>query len=131
MLSCIDGRQGLAMPGGRDKTMDMKNTENDLAARFEPRLRERLAELERRLRSIEQDLDQPGNPDDEERALEREGDEVQEDLGRAGLEEIRMIRAALDRIAKGEFGYCVACGEQIAEARLEIVPHAARCRHCA
>jgi RNA polymerase-binding transcription factor DksA len=109
----------------------MTDVSTDRAARFEPRLKARLAELEARLRGIESDLERPGDPDDEERAIEREGHEVQEDLGRAGLDEIRMIRAALDRISKGEYGYCVNCGEEIAEARLEVVPHAARCRVCA
>lgn len=109
----------------------MTDVSAERAARFEPRLRARLAELEARLHGIQSELVQPGDPDDEERAIEREGDEVQEDLGRAGLDEIRMIRAALDRIRKGEFGYCVNCGEEISEKRLEVVPHAARCRACA
>lgn len=109
----------------------MTDTSTDRAAKFEPRLRARLAELEARLREIETELVRPGDPDDEERAIEREGDEVHEAQGRAGLDEIRMIRAALDRIEKGEYGYCVNCGEEIAEARLEVVPHAARCRNCA
>lgn len=103
----------------------------NLAKKYEPRLRARLDELESRLKGIESDLHRPGDPDDEERAIEREGVEVQEDLGKAGLDEIRMIRAALQRIDKGEFGYCVNCGEEIAKARLEVVPHAPRCRNCA
>lgn len=103
----------------------------DLAARFEPRLRARLEELENRLRRIEKSLESPGSKDDEERAIEREGDEVKEDLGNAGLDEIRMIRAALDRIGNGTYGECVNCGEDIAEARLDVVPHAPRCRNCA
>lgn len=103
----------------------------ELAGKFEPRLKARLKELEARLRTIESDLERPGDPDDEERAVEREGVEVQEDLGKAGLEEIRAIRAALGRIEKGEYGFCVKCGEEITPARLDAVPHAARCRHCA
>ena len=54
-----------------------------------------------------------------------------ESLGNAGLLEIRMIQAALDRIADGTFGDCVACGEPISEERLNAVPHAARCTSCA
>jgi RNA polymerase-binding transcription factor DksA len=42
-----------------------------------------------------------------------------------------MIDAALSRVADGSYGICVNCGEQISEARLEAVPHAARCRNCA
>lgn len=100
-------------------------------ARFEATLRARKAELERRLGRIEHDLDETPDPDVEERATEREGDEVLEDLGRAGLDELRQIEAALGRIAEGEFGFCVNCGREIPAERLEAVPHAARCRDCA
>lgn len=41
------------------------------------------------------------------------------------------IDAALSRIATGEFGYCVKCGEDIAEARLEKSPAATLCIKCA
>lgn len=99
--------------------------------RYEKLLRDRLAELEKRVRSIETELDAAAPADFEERATEREGDEVLEDLGSAGLAEIRMIRAALGRIEDGTYGICVNCGEEIAPARLEAVPHAARCIDCA
>ena len=100
-------------------------------AKYEKRLRDRLQELNDRLEAIEEDLDEPADPDAEERATEREGDEVLENLGNAGLMEIKQIQAAMARIADGTFGDCVACGEPISEERLEVVPHAARCRHCA
>ncbi len=94
-------------------------------------LKRRLAELGQRLNGIEHQLDEPAPADFEERAVEREGDEVLEDLGTAGLAEMRMISAALERIEDGTFGICVACGNPISEARLSAVPHAARCRACA
>ncbi len=93
-------------------------------------LRNRLTELNARLSEVETELDKPPDPDVEERAVEREGDEVLEGLGMAGLREIRMIEAALDRIEDGTFGTCVACGDPISEERLNLVPHAARCRNC-
>lgn len=99
--------------------------------RFEARLRARLRELTGRISDVESELDQPANADFEERASEREGDEVLEGLGQAGMLEIRMINAALARIADGSYGICVACGEPISEERLEAVPHAPRCRKCA
>jgi RNA polymerase-binding transcription factor DksA len=100
-------------------------------SQFELRLRDRLHDLNARLSGVEAELDQPANADSEERATEREGDEVLESLGNAGLLEIRMIQAALGRIADGTFGECVACAEPISEARLDAVPHAARCKRCA
>ena len=98
---------------------------------YEQRLRDRLRELNKRLSDTETELDQPASSDSEDRASEREDDEVLEGLGNAGLAEIRMIEAALDRIGDGTFGECVACGDPISEERLEAVPHAARCRNCA
>jgi len=99
--------------------------------RSETLLKRRLAELTGRIESVEEALDQPADPDFEENAVEREGDEVLEGLGAASLAEIRQIRAALDRLAKGEYGVCVACGEPISDERLAAIPHAARCRNCA
>lgn len=94
-------------------------------------LEQRLAELNRRLRRIDEELDQPVSEDFSEQAVEREGEEVLEDLGAAGLQEIRMIEAALDRIEQGTYGTCVSCGEEISEARLDVLPHTPRCRNCA
>ncbi|WP_265571133.1 TraR/DksA family transcriptional regulator [Sphingomicrobium nitratireducens] len=41
------------------------------------------------------------------------------------------IRAALARIDEGEFGYCLACGEEIAAKRLENDPSVTHCIGCA
>jgi len=98
---------------------------------YEKRLRDRLLELNERLEEIDEDLDEPADPDVEERATEREGDEVLESLGHAGLAEIKMIQAALARIKDGTFGFCVACGKPISKERLEVLPHTPRCKHCA
>jgi RNA polymerase-binding transcription factor DksA len=86
--------------------------------RYQAILTARRAELQNRLEKIEIDLDQPRNPDDDDRAIERSNDEVLESL------------AALGRIAAGTFGACAKCGEPIAEERLQAVPHAALCRDC-
>ena len=98
---------------------------------FERQLRERKAYLEKALHRFETALDKPVNPDAEDRATEREEDEVLEGLGSSGLAELRQINAALERIDKGDYGVCVNCGEPIPEKRLEIIPHAARCASCA
>lgn len=91
----------------------------------------RLHELDQRLARIEESLDAPHNPDSEEDAVEREGDEVREALGEAGLMEIRRIQAALKRLRAGEYGVCARCGNEISAERLEVVPYAAFCRFCA
>ncbi len=99
--------------------------------KFDKRLRDRLRELNERLVEIEEDLDEPADLDGEERATEREDDEVLENLGHTGLAEIRMIQAAQARIKDGTFGFCAACGEPISKERLEVLPHTPRCKHCA
>lgn len=37
------------------------------------------------------------------------------------------VEAALKRIEKGTYGFCVECGKLIPEKRLEAIPWAARC----
>ena len=41
------------------------------------------------------------------------------------------IAAALERLEDGEWGYCVTCGEEIAEKRLAHDPSVATCVKCA
>ena len=94
-------------------------------------LEQRLVELGVRLEAIEEELDSHKNPDWEELATEREGDEVLEATGNAGLAEITRIRAALARIDEGSYGDCARCGEPIAEARLDALPWTPHCRSCA
>ena len=96
----------------------------------EGRLLARRNELTRRLGKIETDLDATPNPDSEERATERENDEVLEGLGLQGQMELKAIDAALKRVADGTYGTCVRCGNPISAERLEAVPHAALCRDC-
>ncbi|RMF37257.1 MAG: TraR/DksA family transcriptional regulator [Alphaproteobacteria bacterium] len=100
-------------------------------AEYVKRLKDRRSWLRARLSQLEQDLDAPAPSDSQERAIEREGDEVLESLGSAGLDELRAIDAALARVEQGTFGICVECGEEIEEGRLDIVPHAALCSACA
>jgi len=102
-----------------------------LGEKMKPVLKKRLAVLKEEIADIDQTLREPDSQDFEERATENEGDEVLEDLGNAALTEIAQIETALGRIADGTYGQCVTCGEAIAPARLEAVPHAAQCIKCA
>lgn len=105
--------------------------DNASVTKFETKLRGRLAELEQRLGEIEHDLDEPHDPGFAEQATERELDEVLEGLGNAGLVEVKQIQAALKRVEDGTFGTCMECGEPISNERLELIPHAAKCKRCA
>lgn len=45
-------------------------------------------------------------------------------------DQLIQIEAALQRIAGGTYGICLACGEPIAPGRLEILPYASLCVGC-
>lgn len=94
-------------------------------------LERRLAALEARIARIEDELEEPVSDSFSEQAIEREEDEVLEDLGAASVREIRMIEAALDRIRNDSYGICVRCGDRISEERLDVLPHTPFCRDCA
>jgi RNA polymerase-binding transcription factor DksA len=91
----------------------------------------RLAELAREPRAIDAELHAPGDPDFEERAVEIEGEEILEGLGKVALDEIGQITSALSRLELGTYGVCVVCGADISPARLNAVPYAAKCIKCA
>ena len=90
----------------------------------------RRAELLGNLERIEDQLDDPMPKDWEDAASERQGDEVLTALGQSDQAEIRRIDAALARIAAGEYGDCVQCGNPIAERRLQLLPDTPFCANC-
>lgn len=102
----------------------------DLSTRKQA-LEARRAELTGHLSKVEHTLDAPMPKDWEDRASERQGDEVLESLGNAELDELRRIDAALERIKAGTYGICAACGERISDARLDLLPAAPLCKTCA
>ncbi len=53
------------------------------------------------------------------------------ELRRRKEEELRSIRAAVNRIEKGWYGNCGLCQKPIAEERLEIFPDILTCVNCA
>lgn len=95
------------------------------------RLIARKAELLDRLHRFEDELDTVADPDSEERAVQREGDEAMERLGLTGQKEIEAIDAALARLGDGTFGICVTCGDTISSERLALLPQTPFCKVCA
>lgn len=43
---------------------------------------------------------------------------------------VDQITAALARLDDGTYGRCIRCGERIAGARLDVLPHAENCLDC-
>ncbi|HBP59703.1 MAG TPA: conjugal transfer protein TraR [Alphaproteobacteria bacterium] len=54
-------------------------------------------------------------------------DLAREDRRRARL---AVLAAALRRLAEGDYGYCLGCGEDIPEKRLDIDAAVTLCIHC-
>ncbi|WP_159587493.1 TraR/DksA C4-type zinc finger protein [Chelativorans xinjiangense] len=50
---------------------------------------------------------------------------------RARRRDLARIEMAERRLAEDEYGYCLDCGEEIPDRRLEIDPMAERCVRCA
>jgi DnaK suppressor protein len=59
--------------------------------------------------------------------LEREMALAGAERAQAALDE---IAAALDELSSGRYGRCTVCGNQIPEARLEVIPYARSCVLC-
>lgn len=91
----------------------------------------RRAELNDRLHEIDDELEKHHSKDWDDLAIEREGDEVLESMGKSGLSEIVMIDAALSRIEAGEYGQCTQCGADITAERLAVLPYTPFCKDCA
>lgn len=51
-------------------------------------------------------------------------------LGTQDARNLQLIENALDRIRQGKYGYCVKCGNDIPEERLEAIPWALMCVGC-
>ena len=66
-----------------------------------------------------------------EQAIDLEDLETLKALEISGVQEIRQIQGALKRIAKGTYGVCAICGEDIDPTRLQALPTATRCISCA
>jgi RNA polymerase-binding transcription factor DksA len=94
-------------------------------------LEQRLSMMRDRLANIKKDATKAHSGDSAEQAQERENDEVVDAIGNETAQSIRDIGAALARLEEGTYGECEACGGSIGEARLEVMPEAARCVACA
>ncbi len=46
------------------------------------------------------------------------------------VDRVNRLSAALDRLAEGEYGTCVECGEAISPARLRALPEVQTCVRC-
>lgn len=97
------------------------------------RLLARRAELQQRSRRVDKDLSRQLESlsyDSDDRAIQLENDESLQVIGQAAMRELAEIDVALDRMARGLYGTCKICGNEIAAARLVAVPQASVCQRC-
>lgn len=90
-------------------------------------LASRHARIDAHLHNADRELPQ----DWQDRASVIENDEVLEALDVHSRRELDQIAAALERMDKGSWGVCSACGEEISSGRLKARPTALRCVGCA
>lgn len=67
--------------------------------------------------------------------LEEEADEVEEFSTNLALEnslesELQNVNLALEKIKKGQYGFCEKCGKAIPKERLSVYPKARWCTKC-
>ncbi|HHT65024.1 MAG: TraR/DksA C4-type zinc finger protein [Caldicoprobacterales bacterium] len=56
--------------------------------------------------------------------------EKQFTLSRHQARQVDEVKAALERIGKGSYGYCESCGKSIAFERLDVIPETRFCMDC-
>lgn len=52
-------------------------------------------------------------------------------MGAQDANRLQQINSALDRIKQGRYGFCLECGAEISQPRLEALPYAPLCIDCA
>jgi RNA polymerase-binding transcription factor len=87
---------------------------------------ERVAGTEADLRALAANVEADAVDEGQEETLAR----LLTHLDDAGKAEIVAIDRALERIARGEYGRCAACGGAIAPERLAALPTADACVSC-
>lgn len=100
---------------------------------FRGRLVSRGSELAERVRRVQADLGRAREPlprDSADAAIVMENDDVLRAIEFTATQEMRHIARALERMDAGQFGICESCGQEIGNARLELVPFATRCSAC-
>ena len=103
------------------------------------KFRQQLRELRTQTQALEDEFKQTAEPVELDQTrvgrLSRmdaiQGQQMALEASRRRQKLLLMIERALSSIESGDFGYCVACGENIDVRRLAVDPTSIRCIHCA
>lgn len=101
-----------------------KNKEQLIELKEEMISRRKLLALDKRR------ISHPFPESSDDQATSSENDEIINMLDRRDSLELEEINQALQRIDKGEYGVCVACGDDISLERIKAIPFADKCIHC-
>lgn len=88
-------------------------------------------ELSNRLESLSTDRSKSHSIDSSEQAVERENDEVIDQLESDARTELVQVKLAMQRIDNGTYGVCAKCEEEISPERLKALPFVELCINCA
>ncbi len=88
-------------------------------------------ELSSRLKQLSADMSKSHSLDSSEQAVERENDEVIEQLEGDTREELVEVKHAIERIKQGKYHDCTKCGGEISIGRLKAIPYSTLCIDCA
>lgn len=110
-------------------------TDEELRVRYLPRLREELDALQEASESTSEHR-RPVELDQQSTGRLSRMDALQNQAMAAGSEARRQARmnalkAAVERLRTGDFGWCDECGDFIGQKRLDLDPTFARCVGCA
>lgn len=88
-------------------------------------------ELSQRLERLSADRSKSHSSDSTEQAVERENDEVIDQLENDTRTELLHVQQAIQRVETGSYGVCAECGKAISPARLQAIPYSTLCINCA
>ncbi len=94
-------------------------------------LEQQKAVLTERVDKIKADVMRGLDADSKEQATQLENRQVLEALANDATEELKKVKAALQRLEDGSYGICIRCSNEIDKRRLQARPHASRCMACA
>lgn len=106
--------------------MNLEQRGRELLAR-----RAELTDRMARVASHTQHRSEPLPADFAEQAVELENQGVLMALDGELSAELRSIAIALRRIESGDYEHCMRCGDEIGEARLNVLPSVTLCIRCA
>ena len=106
--------------------MDLEQRRRELVAR-----RAELTDRMARVASHTQHRSEPLSADFAEQAVELENQGVLMALDGELSAELRSIAIVLRRIESGDYEYCMRCGDDIGEPRLNVLPSVTLCIRCA